>query len=96
VLSSLALFKKIKDWNLLYRLAKQNNIQRQICSLYELSRTLFKTRKMTKRFQNLSKPSKKEKYLYIIKGLDSKDFKQIEKKWKIYLPFNKEDLTDYK
>jgi hypothetical protein len=96
ILSSLALFKKINNWPLLYRLSKAENIERKIGALYNLARQIMKTRKMTKRFRNLSLPKKDSKYLYIIEGLNSKDFKEIEKKWKVYIPFNKEDLEDYK
>ncbi len=96
ILASLALFKKIKDWILLYRLAKAEGLGRQIGVLYDLSRKIMKTRRMAKRFQNLALPKKNEKYLYIIDGLNSEDFKEIERKWKVYLPFNTSDLEAYK
>ncbi|MCX6748584.1 MAG: hypothetical protein NT076_03185 [Candidatus Pacearchaeota archaeon] len=96
ILASLALFKKIKDWPLLYRLAKAEGLERQVGALYDLSRKIMKTRKMTRRFQNLTLPKKNERYLYIIGGLNSEDFKEIEKKWKVYLPFNRADLEAYK
>ena len=38
----------------------------------------------------------KEKEKYIIPNLKSKDFQEIQKKWQIYLPFNKQDLMRYK
>ncbi len=95
ILSSLALFKKINNWPLLYRLAKKENLQRQIGALYDIAKTIFKTRKMTKRFRNLSLPKKNDKFQYIIKSLKSKDFSNIEKIWKIYIPLNKTDLEDY-
>ena len=38
----------------------------------------------------------KEKEGDIIKGLNSKDYKDIENKWKIRIPFNKSDLWRYK
>ena len=56
---------------------------------------IVKTRKMTKRFRNLSLPQKKDKFQYIIKGLKSNDFSNIEKIWKVHIPLNKKDLEDY-
>lgn len=96
ILASLALFKKIKNWGELYKLGKKNYVERQIGALYDLSRKIMRTRKMTKRFRNNSLPKQKEKFAYIIPGLRSKDFNEIEKTWKVYLPFNKADLEVYK
>jgi len=96
ILASLALFKKIHDWNELYSLSKRNHVERQAGALYDLARTIIRTRKITKRFLNKSIPRKQDKYIYIIENLSSKDFKEIENKWKVYLPFNKADLEDYK
>lgn len=95
ILSALALFKKMNDWPRLYQLSKPENLQRKIGALYDISRLFMKTRKMSKRFQNLSLPKKNDPYLDIIAGLSSDDFKDIEKKWKINIPFNKADLEEY-
>lgn len=51
---------------------------------------------MTKRFRQKSLPSKLEKYIYISDGLKSKDYKEIQKSWKVYLSFNSNDLEEYK
>ena len=96
ILSSLALFKEIHDWPLLYKLSKAENIERQVGALYDLSRNIIKTRKMSLRFRNLSLPKKNDKYIYLIEGLNSKDFNEIEKRWKVYIPFSWADLEDYK
>lgn len=96
ILASLALFKKIKNWSKLYALAKKNQVERQIGALYDLSRTIMKTRKMAKRFMNNALPKKHSKFEYIIQGLKSNDFKEIEKNWKVFIPFNKTDLEEYK
>jgi hypothetical protein len=55
----------------------------------------MKVRRMTLRFRNLSLPRGKMGYHYTVEGLKSKNFRDIEKVWKIYLPFNKSDLEDY-
>ncbi|MDP2925562.1 MAG: hypothetical protein Q8N99_04270 [Nanoarchaeota archaeon] len=94
-LAILALFQKINNWPLLYKLAKKEGLQRHVGALYDVARTIIKTRKMTKRFRNLSLPKKSDKFQYIIENLKSRDFKNIEKIWKVYIPFNKIDLEDY-
>ena len=94
MLASLALFKKISNWSRLYQLAKQNHIERQIGVLYDLARKIMKTRRMTEKFRS-SALFKKNHFSYLIPGLKSKDFKEIENMWKIYLPFNKKDLEAY-
>ena len=56
----------------------------------------MKVRRMPDRFRNNALPNKEDNFVYTIHGLMSKDFKDIEEAWKIYLPFNKNDLSDYK
>ena len=40
-------------------------------------------------------PKKNYEWRYVISGLKSDDFKEIEERWKVYLPFNKKDLEEY-
>ncbi len=97
ILASLALFKKIKDWKELYRLAKKNDVVREIGALYDVVEHAFpRVKKMSKYFLHLSLPKKQDKYRYIVENLKSNDSKEIEKKWKVYIPINKEDLAEYK
>lgn len=93
ILASLALFRRIDDWSALYRLAKKDNIERQVGALYDLARKVMKTRRMTARFRNNALPGKS--FVFLIKGMRSKDFADIEKTWKVYLPFNRNDLEGY-
>jgi len=95
ILAALALFKKISNWSRMYQLAKQNHIERQIGALYDLARKIMKTRRMTEKFRSSALPKKSHSFAYFIPGLKSKDFKEIENTWKVYLPFNKKDLRDY-
>ena len=95
IISCIGLFKKINNWSLLYRLSKKENLQRQVGALYDVARTIVKTRKMTKRFRNLSLPKKNDRFQYIINKYKSKHFQDIEKKWKVYIPLNIADLEDY-
>lgn len=96
ILASLALFKKITNWSELYQLAKKSGIERQIGALYDMAKKIMKVRKMPNRFRNNALPKKGHNFQYAIPGLMSKDFKGIEEKWRTYLPFNKNDLSDYK
>ncbi|HII15613.1 MAG TPA: hypothetical protein HA362_04840 [Nanoarchaeota archaeon] len=95
IIAALALFRKIRDWALLSRLAK-GELKRQVCALYDVAKTIMRVRKMPKRFKNTAAPHKEDKYAYIIPGLSSDNFKGIEKAWKVYLPLNKADLEDYR
>ena len=95
ILASLALFKKITNWSELYQLSKKNRIERQVGALYDLAKKIMRVRRMTDRFKNNALPKKNHNFEYIISGLMSGDFKDIEETWKIYLPFNKNDLSDY-
>ena len=95
ILAALSLFKKINNWSKLYYLTKQNYIERQVGALYDLSRKLMRTRKMTKRFRNNALPKKDYSFIYMIPKLKSRDFREIEERWKVYLPFNINDLEAY-
>ena len=96
ILSSLVLFRKIKSWGELYRLAKKNNLVREIGALYNLIEITFpKVKKINKTFLRLGLPNAKDEFKHIIPNINSKDYFSIEEKWKIYIPFNKEDLVEY-
>lgn len=97
LISSLALFRKIKNWHKLYYLAKSKNLLREVGALYDVAREVIsKVRKMPKRFLNNSLPKKRIPYRYIVDKFKSLDFKDIEQKWKIYIPLSIADLEEYK
>ncbi|MEK6891533.1 MAG: hypothetical protein AABX03_05355 [Nanoarchaeota archaeon] len=97
LIASLALFRKITNWSLLYRLAKKEDLVNEVVALYEVSRKVVKkVKRMPKRFINLAKKRKTKKSRYIIEHFSSDDFKDIEQKWKIYIPLNLADLEEYK
>lgn len=97
VISALYLFRKIEDWSYLYQLAKEEHLVRQIAALYEVARMFVrKVRKMPRRFKRLASPKKEDTYAWIIKGISSDNFKNIEKKWKVYIPLNSSDLEEYR
>ena len=96
ILASLALFKKINNWAELYRLAKENHLERQVGALYDLARKIIKVRRMSKRFKRSAQPKGEDTFAEIIPGLKSKDFRKIENHWRVYLPFNQGDLEEYR
>lgn len=94
ILAALSLFKTITDWTLMNRLAKENGLQRQIGALYDLSRKYFRTRKMSAFFRKSALPDESDSFVHIIDGFESEDFTDIQERWKVYVPFNKEDLEE--
>jgi hypothetical protein len=97
IIASLSLFRKVKNWSELYKRAKEKDLVREVAALYDISRSVIsKVGRMPKRFKTLATPGKASKYKYIIEGIDSIDFKNIERKWKVYIPLNYSDLADYR
>lgn len=96
IIASLGLFRKISDWSLLYKLAKKENLIKEVAALYEIARRVVKkVRRMPKRFLHQAQKRKTNRFDYIIKGFSSDDFKEIEKRWKVYIPLNRSDLEEY-
>jgi|SRR3989344_2427649 len=96
IIASLTLFRKITDWGLLYNLAKKENLLGEVCALYDIARKIVKkVRRMPKRFITFAQKNKNTEFNYIVNGISSDDFKDIEKKWRVYIPLNYSDLTEY-
>ncbi len=95
ILASLELFKKINNWSFLYKLAKKDKLERQIGALYTLSKKYFRVKKIDGRILRKMKEAPIHKK-YIIPKMKTKDFKEIEKEWGVYIPFNKSDLEKLK
>lgn len=95
VLVCLGLFNKVKNWHRLHDFAVKENIGRQVGALYDVARTVIKVRKMDARTRKALLRSKVDNK-YVVGRIKSRDFKDIEKIWRIYLPFNKADLEVYK
>lgn len=95
IITSLELFNHIKDWKLLSKLAREEKLGRFVGALYDAARTIIKVRKMDKRIRNkLLKGKVRKKHLLL--NVKSKDLKEIERRWRVYLPINKADLMMYK
>ena len=94
ILASMRLFNHIKDWKKIYKLAKENNCWQKVGALYDVARKIIRVRRMDKRTREGLLRNGKEKY--IIKPFRSKHFKDVEKEWNVYIPFNVQDLGVYK
>ena len=95
VLASLGLFNFVKNWSKLCYYAKKYNVRRKVGALYDVARLCMKTRRMGDRARKcLLNSSEKEKF--IVLQFKSENFKEIEKRWKVYIPFNRADLMRYK
>ena len=92
----LNLFKHIHNWTLLGELARKNHVERSVGALYDVSRKIIKTRKMSDKLRKSLLPNKNVKFVDMIEGFKSKDFKDIEETWKVRIPLNKADLEDYR
>ena len=95
ILSSLALFNKIKNWRRLSEIARKELVGRKIGALYDAAKTMVRVKRMDKKTRKALLNSRIENK-HIVKYARTKDLQQIEKEWKVYLPFNKADLEAYK
>lgn len=91
ILSSLYLFKYVKDWKKLLKIAEKESLERQIGALYNLSRNVTRVRKMDEEVEKkiISSAAKK---VFILNNVRTKDFPEIENKWSVFIPFRKSDL----
>ncbi|MDP3640096.1 MAG: helix-turn-helix domain-containing protein [Nanoarchaeota archaeon] len=87
VLATLRLFQHVKDWKKLHRLAKEKGCWQQIGALYDVARLFLKVRKMPERYR-------KEKFHIwkFLSQLKKKNFPSIAEYWRVYVPFNKNDI----
>lgn len=95
ILASLGLFNKIKNWSRLYKYAIKYDVANKVGALYDVARQVIRVKKIDKRTRK-ALLSQKQKEKYIVENIKSKDFKDIEKLWKVYIPFNKADVGEYK
>ena len=94
ILAAMHLFRLVEDWPELNRHANARGIQKAVGALYELTRKYMRVRRIDKRTANAFM-SAKTREKFIIPNMRSKDFLDIEKKWKIHIPFNKSDMERY-
>lgn len=94
ILSSLNLFNHIEKWSLLNRIAKKHKLQRQVGALYDIARLFIKIKRMDKRTRKSMLKGEGSRYIY--DRIKTKDFFDIAKKWKVEIPFKKNDLIRLK
>lgn len=92
IINSLSLFNHVKNWSILYNLAKKKGVRRIVGALYDIAKQTTKVRRMPKRIKNLLLNAPTEKNFQV----KSHDFQDIEEMWHINIPFNKKDLEVYK
>ena len=95
ILASLALFKSIHNWSLLYKLARVNRVERKVGALYDLSRKIMRVRRMNRRIRGRMLPKGNDPWVDVIEGFGSTDFTGVENIWKVHLPFNRSDMEGY-
>lgn len=94
ILASLALFSGIEDWPRLYGFAKKFRVERHVGALYDLSRKCIRVRRMDGRIRRRLREAR-TKSAYIIENMRTGDFRNIEREWGVFVPFNRSDLERY-
>lgn len=89
ILASLHLFKHIKDWKKLYKLANEHDCWNKVGALYDVARLVI-----AKVRHHLLKPVKHHK-VYLIKNYPTYEsrFLKFEKKWFVKIPFSMADFN---
>ena len=89
ILASLHLFKHIKNWPKLYKLAKKHDCWQKIGALYDVAKMYFRVRK---------KPREHSQAFNCrwvrLTQLNKKNFPIISNKWHVYIPFNENDVRE--
>ena len=93
ILCALELFNYI-NWSKAFDLAKKKGIARNLGALYDMTRKVIIIKRMDERTRKALFISNGKKFT--IKNFKSRDFNDIEKLWRVYLPFNKQDLEVYR
>ncbi len=87
ILATLRLFNHVTDWKRLYQLAKENDCWQKVGALYDVARMFIKVRKMPEKYKH--NKFKKWQFFTILR---KKNFTEISNKWRVFIPFNKNDL----
>jgi len=88
ILASLCLYPHIRDWKRLYERAKKHDVWQEVGAMHDVARTLFRTPRLPKKYQNIRIKSWKT----MTRLKNRKNFPEIEDKWKVHIPFNQKDL----
>lgn len=94
ILASLHLYRHIKDWTKLRRLAKEKDCWQQIGALYEVARRFFRAKRMP-HFMNEETHNKKREKRELFKYTHETKMSElipIARKWQVALPFLRGDF----
>ena len=89
ILASLRLFNHITDWSKLHHLSQEKDCWQKVGVLYDLARLFFRVRRMPATYQHYT-PRKWQ----MLTQLKKINFPEISERWKVYLPFNQNDLRE--
>ena len=94
MLASFELFNKIKSWSRLKKLSEKYHVGRNVGALYDVTKRFIRVKRMDERTRKALLKSNGKKFLFY--RVKSKSFRDIEKKWKVFIPLNKQDMEIYK
>lgn len=92
ILASLRLFSHITNWPKLYRLAKEKDCWQKVGALHDVARLFFKVKKMPEKYYRITKIKKRELLVSLFETKEEQ-FKVIEKKWNVPIPFRMGDIN---
>jgi len=90
ILASMKLFNHIRDWPKLYKLANKKGIWQKVGALYDVARIHFRTRRMPKTYRHF----KPKRWFQLTKLRNRNNFPVLQKKWKVFIPFNEKDILE--
>lgn len=88
ILASLHLFKHITNWPRLYRMAKEKDCWQKVGALYDVARLFMRVRRMEEKYGKAI-----AKKWVALTRLRKKNFPEISERWKVYISFNRADMT---
>jgi len=90
ILATLRLFNHVTDWSRLYHNAQQKRIWRKVGALYDVARLCLKVRKMPEKYRSFPRG---KSWLRLTQRTKL-NFPEISNKWKVYIPFNQQDMRE--
>ena len=89
ILASLHLFKHIKNWKKLYKLANEHGCWNKVGALYDVARLFFKVTRIPSRYYHIIT----DKWVQLSQ-LRKLNFPDIAQKWHVFIPFNINDIRE--
>ena len=92
ILATLRLYAHVTDWPYLYREAKKRGSWQKVGALYDVARMHLRTSRIPLRYS----PSPTFSWSQMTQLKDRGNFPQIQEKWKVFIPFNAQDILEVK